>query len=117
MMGRKRDIFIAALILLGLWELLARLLQSMALPEPWQVLVDMCRKLSAGRLLADLAISLARALAGIGLALITAVPLGLVIGAERGLRRRSCYFSGLPAQDPHCLAGLDRYGGGNSFFR
>ena len=102
-MGRKRDIIIAGLVLLGLWECLALLLHSMALPEPWEVLIDIGRKLGRGRLLADLAISLARALAGIGLALATAVPLGLVIGAEPGLRRRLSPFIYLLYPIPHVV--------------
>ena len=83
-MGRKRDIVLAALILLGIWEVSALLLNSMALPEPWLVLLDTAGKIADGSLLDDLAISALRALLGIGLALVTAVPLGLAVGAEEG---------------------------------
>ena len=89
-MGRKRDIFFAALVLLGLWAIAALLLDSMALPEPWAVLRDIGIKIADGSLLDDLFISAVRALLGIFLALAAAVPLGLAIGAEPPLRR---YFS------------------------
>jgi ABC-type nitrate/sulfonate/bicarbonate transport system permease component len=103
MMGRKRDIFIAALILLGTWEISALLLDSMALPEPWLVLLDTVRKIADGSLLDDLAISTLRALLGIFLALATAVPLGLAIGAEDGLRRRLSPFIYLLYPVPHVV--------------
>ena len=102
-MGRKRDIFIAALILLGLWELSARLLDSMALPEPWMVVRDMSGKLADGSLLDDLAISAARALLGILLALAAAVPLGLAVGAEESLRSRISPFIYLLYPIPHVV--------------
>jgi len=102
-MGRKRDIFIAALILLGCWETAALLLDTMALPQPWAVLLDTAAKLYNGSLLDDLAISTMRALLGIALALITAVPLGLVVGAEEPLRRRLSPFIYLLYPIPHVV--------------
>ena len=102
-MGRKRDIFIAALILLGIWEISALLLDSMALPEPWLGFLDTSRKIADGSLLDDLAISTLRALLGIFLALATAVPLGLAIGAEDGLRRRLSPFIYLLYPVPHVV--------------
>ncbi len=102
-MGSKRDIFIAALILLGLWELSALLLDSIALPEPWLVVKDIGRKLADGSLLDDLAISAARALLGILLALTAAVPLGLAVGAEESLRRRISPFIYLLYPIPHVV--------------
>ncbi len=103
MMGRKRDIIIAALVLLGLWEALSLLLNSMALPEPWVVLADVVAKTADGSLLDDLLVSCLRALLGIFLALITAVPLGLVIGAEEPLRRRLSPFIYLLYPIPHVV--------------
>lgn len=102
-MDRKRDIFLAALILLGMWEASALLLRSMALPEPWVVLLDFARKIGNGSLLDDLAISCLRALAGISLALAAAVPLGLAIGAEESLRRRLSPFIYLLYPVPHVV--------------
>ncbi len=103
MMGRKRDIFIAGIVLLCLWEVSSLLLGSMALPEPWVVLIDVFRKISDGSLLDDLAISSLRALLGIFLALAAAVPLGLVSGAEEPLRRRLSPFIFLLYPIPHVV--------------
>ena len=75
----------------------------MALPEPWVVLVDVFRKIVDGSLLDDLAISCLRALLGILLALVTAVPLGLLIGAEEPLRRRLSPFIYLLYPIPHVV--------------
>ena len=102
-MGRKRDIMLAALILMGIWEISALLLHSMALPEPWMVLLDTARKIAGGSLLGDLAISCLRALLGIALALVTAVPLGLAVGAEKSLRRRLSPFIFLLYPVPHVV--------------
>jgi NitT/TauT family transport system permease protein len=102
-MGRKRDIALAAVVLLVLWEVAALALGSMALPQPWQVAVDTARRLADGSLLDDLAISTLRALAGIALALATAVPLGLMVGAEEGLRRRLSPYIYLLYPVPHVV--------------
>lgn len=102
-MGRKRDIIIAALILLGLWQVSALLLNSMALPEPWVVCIDTFKKIADGSLLDDLAISCVRALLGIFLALATAVPLGLAIGTEESLRKRLSPFIYLLYPIPHVV--------------
>lgn len=102
-MGRKRDIFVAALILLMLWELSAVLLNSMALPRPWSVFSDLFVKLANGSLLDDLAVSAFRALAGICLALATAVPLGLVIGTEKDVHKRVSPFIYLLYPVPHVV--------------
>lgn len=102
-MGRKRDILIAALSLLVLWELTALMMNSMALPEPWVVLKDIGVKLADGSLLDDFAISTLRALSGIFLALAAAVPLGLAVGAEEPLRRRISPFIYLLYPIPHVV--------------
>lgn len=103
MVGRKRDIIFAGIILLGLWEVSSLLLNSMALPEPWLVLLDVLCKLTDGSLLDDLAISCMRALLGIFLALVSAVPLGLIIGAEEPLRKRLSPFIYLLYPVPHVV--------------
>ncbi len=102
-MGRKRDILIAALILVGLWQVAALLLDSMALPQPWMVIVDTATRIADGSLLDDLAISTFRALSGILLALAAAVPLGLAVGAEDSLRRRLSPFIYLLYPIPHVV--------------
>ncbi len=102
-MGSKRDIIIAALILIGLWEIFALLLDTMALPEPRVVLLDLCKKMLNGSLLDDLLISCFRALSGIFLALVTAVPLGLAVGSEESLRKRLSPFIYLLYPVPHVV--------------
>lgn len=102
-MGRKRDIALAACILLVVWECSALLLDTMALPQPWVVALDLFSKLADGSLLDDLAISTLRALAGIVLALATAVPLGLVIGAEEQIGKRFSPFIYLLYPIPHVV--------------
>ena len=102
-MGRKRDILIAALILVGLWQVSALLLDSMALPQPWMVIVDTATRIADGSLLDDLAISTFRALSGIILALAAAVPLGLAVGAEESLGRRLSPFIYLLYPIPHVV--------------
>jgi len=102
-MGRKRDIILAACILLITWECAALLLDTMALPQPWVVALDLFNKLADGSLLDDLAISTFRALAGIILALATAVPLGLVIGSEKKIGKRLSPFIYLLYPVPHVV--------------
>jgi ABC-type nitrate/sulfonate/bicarbonate transport system permease component len=102
-MGRKRDIALAACLLLAAWEGFALLLDSMALPQPWVVALNLFYKLGDGSLLDDLAISTFRALAGIILALATAVPLGLLIGAEKQIGKRLSPFIYLLYPIPHVV--------------
>jgi ABC-type nitrate/sulfonate/bicarbonate transport system permease component len=102
-MGRARDTFVALLVLVGLWEICALLLDSMALPEPWIVLRALIVSLAGGNLLDDLAISAARALLGLLLAVAAAVPLGLMIGAEKPLRKRLSPFIYLLYPIPHVV--------------
>jgi NitT/TauT family transport system permease protein len=102
-MGRKRDILTAAVILLVIWQIAAMLLDSMALPQPWMVVVDTVTKIADGSILDDLAISTLRALCGIFLALAAAVPLGLAVGAEKMLGRRLSPFIYLLYPVPHVV--------------
>ena len=102
-MGRKRDILLAALVLVSLWAIASLLLDSMALPQPWVVLLDIGGKIADGSLLDDLFSSAARALLGIFLALAAAVPLGLAIGAEPPLRRYLSPYIYLLYPIPHVV--------------
>ncbi len=102
-MGRKRDIIFAALILLTVWELTALSLDTMALPQPWEVFFDMFHKFRDGSILDDMLISTVRALLGVLLALTTAVPLGLIIGAEPAWRKRVSPFIYLLYPVPHVV--------------
>ena len=88
----RTAIILAALVLLAGWQVAALTLDTMALPEPWRVFVLIGRMLIDGSLAGHLAISLARALGGILLALGAAVPLGLITGTETWWDRRLSPF-------------------------
>ena len=75
----------------------------MALPQPWVVLADLGAKLANGSLIDDLAVSSSRALAGIFLALVTAVPLGLLVGSEERIGTRVSPFIYLLYPIPHVV--------------
>ena len=102
-MGRKRDILIAAVVLLTLWQVFALLLDTMALPSPLLVFIDVVAKCIDGSILDDLGISAIRALLGILLALLAAVPMGLAIGAEEPLNKRLSPFIYLLYPIPHVV--------------
>jgi NitT/TauT family transport system permease protein len=84
---RRRDLFLACLILLCLWQLAATLIQRPILPPPWQVLVVFWRDLRNGALLEHFLVSLWRVLAGTLLAVLTAAPAGLALGQSQRLNR------------------------------
>ena len=96
-------ILLAAVVLLASWQVAALALDTMALPEPWRVFVLIGRMLVDGSLAGHLAISLARALGGILLALGAAVPLGLITGSERWWDRRLSPFIYLLYPIPHVV--------------
>lgn len=102
-MAKIRDLLVAAVILIVIWEVTALLIGSIALPQPWVVLADFCRKIWNLSLLGDFLISAFRALAGIFLALITGVPLGLIVGFEPWLRKRLSPFIYLLYPIPHIV--------------
>jgi len=82
----RRDIGIASLGLLALWQLLAMLVARPILPTPVQVLGTFIEELQ-GDLPAHFMASLWRVVAGMLLSVITAVPAGLIIGSSRRLNR------------------------------
>ena len=98
-----RAIVLAALILLAGWQAAAMALNTMALPEPWRVFVLLGRTLADGSLAGHLFISLVRALLGILLALVAAVPLGLLTGTEPWWDRRLSPFIYLLYPIPHVV--------------
>ncbi len=102
-MFAKRDILLAAILILCGWEIAALLLHSMALPQPWEVLADFGGKLLTGKIVDDIIISGLRALAGVALGAATAIPLGLLIGNEPLLQRRISPFIYLLYPIPHVV--------------
>ncbi|WP_028581715.1 ABC transporter permease [Desulfogranum japonicum] len=102
-MQGKRNLILAAIILLISWQGAALWLNSIALPQPWQVLADFVSKLLQGKIIDDVLISAFRAVAGVVLGALTAVPLGLMIGHEPGLRKSLSPFVYLLYPIPHVV--------------
>lgn len=78
---------IAILAFLALWELLPRLdvVDSVFLPPFSEVLAAGWRLMQSGELENDAAVSLYRAVSGLALAILIAVPGGLILGAKKPL--------------------------------
>jgi len=83
---KRRDLLLASLALLSAWYLLALLIQRPILPNPGKVLLVFFQELGRGLLL-HFAASLGRAVAGMTIAVLLAVPAGLGLGAAPRLNR------------------------------
>ena len=83
---RRRDLILALLGLLVAWQVLAWLIHASVLPGPWPVLVALVRETPRG-LARHFLVSAWRVMASIILAMVTAVPAGLVLGQSRALDR------------------------------
>lgn len=84
---RKREVVIALLVVLLVWELASLLINRPILPPPFSVLLVFVRDLFNGDLLEHFVISLWRVLAGTILAVITAAPCGLILGQSKKTNR------------------------------
>jgi ABC-type nitrate/sulfonate/bicarbonate transport system permease component len=84
---RRRDLALAALALLVLWQLLAWLLRVDILPGPLAVGRAMSSELARSNLAQHFLVSLWRVLASMLLAIVLAVPAGLVLGQSTRLNR------------------------------
>lgn len=82
----RRDVAIATIGLLALWQILAMLVARPILPTPILVLTTFFKEMSGDLPLHFLA-SLWRVIAGMLLSVVTAVPAGLAIGGSRRLNR------------------------------
>jgi NitT/TauT family transport system permease protein len=83
---RRRDLALATLVLLLLWQLLSWLVRSEVLPGPWEVGQAMAAALPRG-LARHFVVSLWRVVAGIVISMLLATPAGLVLGQSRALDR------------------------------
>ncbi len=86
-MKNKRDLFLAFVFILITWQLLALLLKIDILPGPIIVFRVFAEDLFTGELTKHFLISLERVIAGTSLAVVTAVPAGLVMGQSRIINR------------------------------
>lgn len=77
---KRRDLLLAVLAVLIVWQFAAVIVQRPILPSPAAVILTFFQELQAGLLVHALA-SIWRVAAGILLALLTAVPAGLVLGS------------------------------------
>jgi ABC-type nitrate/sulfonate/bicarbonate transport system permease component len=89
---RRRDLLLASVLILAIWQLAAWLINRSILPAPWSVAVVFWRDMVNGALLGHFLVSLWRVLAGTLLAILTAAPAGLALGQ---LQRVNRFFSPL----------------------
>ncbi len=89
---KKRQLLWATLVLLLIWEIAALLLDEPILPTPVQVAQVFVQELLYGQLLGHFLISFWRVIASIFLAILAAVPLGLVLGQSKRLNSLSAPF-------------------------
>lgn len=83
---KRRDVFLAFLVLLALWHLLAVGVSLPVLPTPFEVMRVFVREIGNG-LSSHFLFSLWRAFAGMLLSVLVAAPLGLIIGGSKRLNR------------------------------
>jgi ABC-type nitrate/sulfonate/bicarbonate transport system permease component len=83
---RRRDIILASLVLLLLWQLLSWLLRTEVLPGPVKVIQAFVAAVPRG-LAKHFLVSTGRVTAGILISMLIAVPIGLMLGQSRRLDR------------------------------
>ncbi|MBL7164568.1 MAG: ABC transporter permease [Anaerolineales bacterium] len=76
---KRRDLFLAIIAILALWQVSAWLVNQPILPSPFEVIVVFFRELGDD-LLEHFAVSLWRVIASTGLAIALASPAGLILG-------------------------------------
>lgn len=82
---KRRDLLLAVIGLLALWQILALIIDQPILPTPVAVLQAVFRELVAGELPEHLLASLWRVVASTALAIALAVPAGLALGQSQRL--------------------------------
>ena len=82
---KRRDLLLASLALLVVWQLSAMLLDKPILPTPLEALKALVEELLYGDLLEHFLTSLWRVLAGTALAIALAAPAGLALGQSKRL--------------------------------
>ncbi len=82
---RRRDLLLASLALLALWQLIALLVHQPILPPPARVLTTLWEETRRGNLSGHFLASLWRVVASTLLAILTAAPAGLALGQFKRL--------------------------------
>jgi NitT/TauT family transport system permease protein len=88
---KRRDAFLAAFVLLLVWQIVAIVVNLPILPAPFKVFSVLLKELR-NDLLSHFAFSLWRVFAGMALSVLAAAPVGLAIGGSKTLNR---FFSPL----------------------
>lgn len=83
---KRRDVFLAALGLVVIWQVAAALIQRPILPAPWEVIVVFFQELG-DELPIHFGVSLWRVSAGMILSVLAATPAGLAIGGSKTWNR------------------------------
>lgn len=83
---KRRHVYLAALVLIIIWQILAILVNMPILPAPLTVFFVFVKELQNG-LFTHFAVSLWRVTAGMALSVLVAAPAGLVIGGSKRLNR------------------------------
>lgn len=78
---------VPVLVLIGLWQVFAVMLQSKTLPPPNAVVAVLWQELVAGELLMHLGMTLSRVVISFTAAMLIGVALGIVMGASKSLDR------------------------------
>ena len=83
----RRRLLITILAVMGIWELAALVVHRSILPGPITVITALFSELFRGKLGIHFLVSLWRVIAGMGLAIITASPIGLLLGQSKRLNQ------------------------------
>lgn len=86
-MIQRRQLFLALVVLLLLWQILAMAVNQPILPTPLQVAITFAREATQGQLLIHFLASLWRVIASMTLSILLAVPAGLALGQSPRLNR------------------------------
>ncbi len=76
---------LSLLLFLGLWQILASYLNSMALPQPLTVALVLRQEIASGQLPHHLSITLLRLLVSFGIAMLCGCAIGIALGRNRQL--------------------------------
>jgi ABC-type nitrate/sulfonate/bicarbonate transport system permease component len=82
----RRDLLLASIVILAVWQAAAMLLNQLVLPTPWQVAQAFVQEMGKD-LPEHFLASLWRVTAGILLAVLTAAPAGLILGQSKRVNR------------------------------
>jgi NitT/TauT family transport system permease protein len=83
---KRRDVILALVGLVVIWQIIAMLIRQPILPSPWEVLMEFIEQMGKDLPL-HFIVSLWRVVAGMVLSVLTAAPAGLLIGGSKRMNR------------------------------